>query len=210
MRIAILPSLALSVALLAGCTAGVNDGASVSSTMASSSQASSVLPAELAPLAASVLAALKTKDAQALAQLAHPERGVRVTPFTNVSQNDVVLTRADFAGIFQSDKTYHWGVEDGSGKPIDLTFAAFYDQYLWDHDFTAAPEVTLNRPMDRGSSTDNARAFYGPDAQIVEEHFPGFDPQYGGMDWSSLRLVFQKADDGKWYLAGLIHDRWGP
>ncbi len=201
----------LSICLfLIGCAGGADDGSSISSSAASSAQATSVLPAELAPLSASVLTALKTKDAQALAQLAHPESGVRITPFTYVSEDDVVLASADLGGIFQSTKTYHWGVEDGSGQPIDGTFAAYYDKYLWDHDFTATPEVTLNRTMDRGSSTDNARDFYGPDAQVVEYHFPGFDPQYAGMDWSSLRLVFQKANDGKWYVTGLIHDRWGP
>jgi hypothetical protein len=44
---------------------------------------------------------------------------------------------------------------------------------------------------------------------IVEYYFPGFDPQYGGMDWRSLKLVFSQAD-GSWNLAGIIHDEWTP
>jgi hypothetical protein len=44
---------------------------------------------------------------------------------------------------------------------------------------------------------------------IVEYYFPGFDPQYGGMDWRSLRLVFSD-HGGTWYLAGIIHDEWTP
>jgi len=28
---------------------------------------------------------------------------------------------------------------------------------------------------------------------VVEYHFPGIDPQYGGLDWRSLRLVFQQS-----------------
>jgi len=41
----------------------------------------------------------------------------------------------------------------------------------------------------------------------VEYHFPGIDPQYGGLDWRSLRLVFQQSG-GEWYLVGIIHDQW--
>jgi hypothetical protein len=35
----------------------------------------------------------------------------------------------------------------------------------------------------------------------------GFDPEYEGMDWRSLRLVFEKKND-IWYLVGIIHDQW--
>ena len=44
-------------------------------------------------------------------------------------------------------------------------------------------------------------------AMVVEYHFPGFDPQYGGLDWASLRLVFQEFE-GRWVLVGIIHDEW--
>ncbi|MDD5470267.1 MAG: hypothetical protein PHO92_05750, partial [Candidatus Peribacteraceae bacterium] len=65
---------------------------------------------------------------------------------------------------------------------------------------------TWNEPSARGNVLDNARDVY-PGAQIVEYHFPGFDPQYEGMDWSSLRLVLEKFNS-EWRLVGLIHDEW--
>ena len=37
--------------------------------------------------------------------------------------------------------------------------------------------------------------------------FPGFDPQYEGMDWSSLRLVIEKYNS-EWRLVDLIHGEW--
>jgi hypothetical protein len=42
---------------------------------------------------------------------------------------------------------------------------------------------------------------------VVEYYFPGFDPQYEGMDWRSLRLIFLQ-DNDVWYLAGIVHDQW--
>jgi hypothetical protein len=42
---------------------------------------------------------------------------------------------------------------------------------------------------------------------MIEYYFPGFDPQYGGLDWRSIRLVFvQHGMD--WYLTAIIHGEW--
>jgi len=42
---------------------------------------------------------------------------------------------------------------------------------------------------------------------IVEYYFPGFKAKFGGMDWKSLRLVFEKYKDN-WKLRGIIHNQW--
>ncbi len=42
---------------------------------------------------------------------------------------------------------------------------------------------------------------------FIEYHFSGFEEEYGGMDWVSLRLVFVQ-EGGQWYLVGLVNDRW--
>jgi hypothetical protein len=41
----------------------------------------------------------------------------------------------------------------------------------------------------------------------VEYYFPGFEAQYEGMDWKSLRLVFEQ-HQGSWKLVGIIHNEW--
>jgi hypothetical protein len=42
---------------------------------------------------------------------------------------------------------------------------------------------------------------------MVEYHFTGFEPDYGGLDWRSLRLVFMQ-DGDEWFLIGIVHDEW--
>jgi hypothetical protein len=44
-------------------------------------------------------------------------------------------------------------------------------------------------------------------AIIVEYYFSGIEPQYEGLDWQSLRLVFQE-NEGSWCLVGIIHNQW--
>jgi len=42
---------------------------------------------------------------------------------------------------------------------------------------------------------------------VVEFYRAPQDPQYGGMDWQSLRLVLLP-DGDSWRLVGVIHDEW--
>lgn len=168
--------------------------------------------------AAAVLDTLMEKDIAALSAHMHPSLGTRFTAATHVRTQpgddgtpaDVRLFADTIAEEFPKEKTRIWGIEDGSGSPIALTVEQYFDKYVWDHDYRTAPDVRWNRVQDRGNTIDNAAAVY-PGTQIVEYHFPGFDPQYGGMDWASLRLVLKQNPETKvWRLIGVIHDHWTP
>lgn len=154
-----------------------------------------------------ILLMLKDKDMSKLAKFVHPEKGVRFTPYSYVDVNkDVKITTAEFAGLMTETKKRLWGAFDGSGEPIDMTFPEYYKKFVYDADFLEAPQIVFNQPMKRGNSLVNIKEAY-PDALFIEYYFPGFDPQYNGMDWRSLRLVFEQKDS-KWYLVGIIHDQW--
>jgi hypothetical protein len=91
---------------------------------------------------------------------------------------------------------------------IDLTFADYFADFVYDVDFASAPQIAVNQRLGPGNTIDNSAEVY-PGDMIVEYHFPGFDPQYDGMDWRSLRLVF-KYCQGNYDLVGIIHDEWTP
>lgn len=153
--------------------------------------------------------ALRDRNWEALAALVHPTRGVRFSPYGYVrvgTEGDRVLTPAELRQAW-TDKTVHlWGHYDGSGEPIRLTFAGYFERFVYDKDFAQAPQVGYNRILGRGNTLQNWWQVY-PGSILVEYHFPGTDPRYQGMDWRSLRLVF--ADEGgTWYLVGIIHDEW--
>jgi hypothetical protein len=157
-------------------------------------------------LANQAVLALKNRDMQALAALVHPISGLRFTPYAYVQPSDLVFPAQQLPGLFEDPTVYHWGVYDGSGEPMDLTFAQYYEEFVYDQDYAQAEEVGYNERLGTGNSIDNSQEFY-PGAFVVEYHFPGFDPQYAGMDWRSLRLVFQQ-HEGTWYLVGVVHDEW--
>lgn len=164
----------------------------------------------IASRAKEALAALKAKDAAKLATMAHPDKGIRFSPYPNVrtgQDGDVVLAASAFQpSLFTDKKLYTWGVYDGNGNPIQLSVADYWQRFVYDVDFATAPQVGYNTIIGKGNTVENSRAVY-PDGIVVECHFPGFDAKYQGMDWKSLRLVFEQKG-GTWYLVGVIHAQW--
>jgi hypothetical protein len=157
--------------------------------------------------ALAVVDALKAKDGAKVATFAHPDKGVRFSMYPFVrTDTDVVLKAADLAIAFTDPKVRLWGVTDGKGEDFRVTFADYYPKFVYDVDFAKAPDVAYNRAIGTGNSTDNSATAY-PDAIMVEFHYSGFDPQYSGMDWRSLRLFFEQKN-GAWYLVGIVHAQW--
>jgi hypothetical protein len=159
-------------------------------------------------LSSQVIQALKNQDFISLSSYVHPGDGVRFSPYAYVKDTDQVFTNDKVANTFSDNSVYTWGAYAGTGESIDLSFPDYYSKFIYDVDFANAPQVALNHRLSSGNSIDNSAEFY-PGSMIVEYYFPGFDPQYEGLDWRSLRLVFSEYNS-TWFLAGVIHDEWTP
>lgn len=155
-----------------------------------------------------VVAALRARDLATVAELAHPQKGIRFTPYTHVdTARDRRLTREQLQSQWKSADSLVWGESDGTGDPIRLSFTQYFEKFVHDFDVAASPRVARDSaPMGIGNSLNNIRAVY-PAAAIIEYNTPGTDPRYGGMDWRSLWVVLEKV--GKhWYVVGLVHGSW--
>ena len=167
----------------------------------------------VAARAAQAILALRDHDMQALAGLVHPVKGVAFSPYTYVrtlqgapGEADMVFGPAQLLGLWTDPTVYHWGMYDGSGEPIQVTFQEYHGRFVYDVDFAQPEVVGFDETVGRGNTLNNIATAY-PDAVTVEYHFEGFEPQYAGMDWRSLRLVLAEFD-GTWYLVGIVHDEW--
>ena len=153
-----------------------------------------------------VVAALKNKNMKTLATFVHPTKGVRFSPYGFVdAENDLVFKRSQIPSLMLTRRTYVWGAEDGSGDEINLGFPAYFSKFVYDKDFARAPKVVYNTVAKHGNTIVNIAEAY-KNAKFVEYHFAG-TKKFDGMDWRSLRLVFEK--NGKnWFLVGISHDQW--
>jgi hypothetical protein len=163
-------------------------------------------PAEIIELGLTVLDLLRSYRYEQLGGLIHPEQCLRLSPYPYLGESSLRFCAADLDTAPSSDQLYDWGWYDGSGEPIKLTFHAYHDRFIYDADFLQAPVVGFNIAVSSGNSIDNLPDLY-PDGMMMEYYYPGFDPQYGGMDWRSLKLVFVQ-EEGTWYLVAIVHGEW--
>ena len=164
------------------------------------------VPEPAQEFAVRVLKAIKSGDAKRMAALFSPE-GVLLSPDIHVDKGDVRLKPEEFLKAWEENRSFVWGHEAGSGRPIEMGIREFFKRYIYDRDYLNAPQVATNRRLGRGNTKDNVKEAY-PDAVFVEFHFPGTEKN-GGMDWSSLRVVLRKYGK-EWKVVALLHDGWTP
>ncbi len=161
----------------------------------------------LAERAAAIVKVLSARQLEPLATYVHPQKGVRFSPAAYIDpQADRVLAAGQLAAAWTDNTAYRWGVDDATGEPIKLSFRDYFASFVYDADYAQAEKVAYDEVIGSSTTVNNLTKVY-PDARFVEYHFSGFDPQFEGMDWKSLRLVFEQLE-GVWYLVGIVHDQW--
>jgi len=154
-----------------------------------------------------VAQSLADQDMAVFSSYVHATQGVRFTPYGYVNPAvDLSYPSTAFATLLTDPTTFTWGAFDGSGDPIIYTFADYFDNFIYDEDYVNPDMIGLNTTIGTGNSLINLSTIY-PTASFVEFHFTGFDPQYGGIDWTSLILVFENVA-GDWKLVGVVHNQW--
>lgn len=158
-------------------------------------------------LTVEILTILKNKEYKKLADYIHPELGLRFTPYAFiVVEEDICLKPAEFLSEIEKQNLLNWGSYDGTGDPINLSINEYFTKFVYTADFLNAEKKSLNEFLGGGNTTNNLKEVY-KDCDFMEFHFSGFNPEFEGLDWCSLRLVF-KEYQGKYYLVGIVHDQW--
>ncbi|MEM5779830.1 MAG: hypothetical protein AAGU02_01635, partial [Lawsonibacter sp.] len=154
-----------------------------------------------------VVQALKTEDYAAVATVVHPEKGVTFTPYSTVDfTSDRTFTREQIKNLSQDNTVYAWGLTDGRGSLISMTMTQYFATYVWNADYTQAPQIGVDQIIMGGNALENLKDAY-PGCRFVDLCFPGLDSAKQGLDWCSLKLVFAPGDTN-WYLVGIIHGQW--
>jgi len=179
---------------------------------------SSAAPADPEPLdtadnfsllntACAVNRAIQQQDWAGLASYVHPDLGVTFTPYSTVDPDtDLDFTAGQLKALAQDETVYTWGFEDGRGDPIQMTMAQYFERYVYDRDYTQAPQIGVDRIITGGNALENLADAY-PDCRFVDFCFPSADPVNNGTDWTSLKLVF-RSGESRWYLVGIVHGEW--
>ena len=154
-----------------------------------------------------ILTIIKNKDYASLVNYFHPVESVRFSPYGYIDTAiDVEIKSERFIALTGSKKKIYWGNYDGSGDSILLSIEKYFDKFIYNADFLNAEKTSVNKMIGSGNSLNNLTIIY-KDALFTESYFSGFDKKYGGMDWSSLRLVYKKYNNHL-FLIAMVHDQW--
>ena len=155
-----------------------------------------------------VVEALKRRDMAAIARYAHPTLGVLFAPYAFIEPSEhQIWTVTTLPRWFSDTQTRIWGAEDGTGFPIELTPAQYYERFVFPRDFTAGAKISVNDDQAKGNSINNAASLY-PDGVRVEFYLPPTQIPEGPLpDWRALRLVFIPVG-GEPKLVAVVHDQW--
>lgn len=161
----------------------------------------------LTTIATEILTTLKTKDYTAFASYFHPTEGVVFSPYGFIDTKTAKkLSKALFLKSVEEEGMMTWGNYDGTGDPINLTAQQYLEKFVYNADYLHAEKIGYDQIIGKGNSLNNLNEIF-PKHPFIEYHFSGFDKKYGGMDWTSLRLVF-KQYQSNYYLVAVIHDQW--
>ena len=154
------------------------------------------------------MALLANQDATGLNDKVSPTEGVRFSPYQYVDENNHIVFNKnnEVPSMFTDTTNYLWGEYDGTGDDISYTFSDYYNEFIYDEDYLNPEILGVNTVVSSGNMINNIEDVY-PNAEYVEFYFDGFDPQFSGMDWRSLTLVFEEVN-GTYYLIGIVHGSW--
>ena len=200
----------LAILLACGCETGQppsgteqsGGGRVESSPSASPSVSMSAEEASLLEAAGEVVRALRDRDLDRLAYWVDEERGVLFSPHRRL---DPAASPTFFPGElpqFSEDSKISWGIQEGTGNAIELSFREYFETFVYDEDFAQAPTVSVNRPARPGDSPYNGQDIF-PGSSYVEYYFPRQESR-GSAGWKSLILVFLPSD-GEWRLVAVAH-----
>lgn len=152
-----------------------------------------------------LLQAIKLGNYGTFSDFIHPEKGVRFSMYAFVNRNeDKHFSKADFQKYFPAKTIFTWGSRDGTGEIYQAAIDSYFKKWVFKKDFTQS-KYSFNTFQGNGNSLNNLKEIY-PDADFTENYIAGSE-KYSGMDWNSLRFVFEKFE-GKYYLVAVVNDEW--
>jgi len=162
-------------------------------------------PEQLAQLIVEKFAQGKLAD---IAPYVAEDVAVRFSPYPYIRKDvDFELSQSQFATAMSSDSVVTAREYDGSGEPMELTFAQYYNEFINDRAYATEAVIGVNTTNGLGSMIQNWQEIYSSEQYTSVEYYIEGTAEYEGMDWNSLRLVFEEHDD-QYFLVAVIHGQW--
>lgn len=147
---------------------------------------------------------LKNKQYDKLSTHIHPEKGIKFSMYSFVSDKDKSFSKSDFEKYLVADEKFTFGHKDGSGAIYIVTLKDYLKDWVFKKDFSTA-KINYDNFDGKGNSLNNIKEKY-PHSETVENYLAG-TVEYSYMDWNSLIFIFEKIDN-QYYLVAIANNQW--
>lgn len=151
-----------------------------------------------------ILNLLKNNEFNKLAAYIHPEKGLRFSMYSFISDADKSFSKPEFEKYIDSEEKFTFGHKDGSGAIYIISLKDYLKNWTFKKDFTKA-KINYENFEGKGNSLNNIKEKY-PNAVTVENYLAG-TVEYSYMDWNSLILVLEKVEN-QYYLIAIANNQW--
>lgn len=156
-----------------------------------------------------ILPLLQAKDYATLATFVHPQAGLRFSPQLFIhTDTDLVFTREQVANFTLDNAIYTWGTHAAKGDLLEMSVYNYWNEYVIPLMPDQPWQMLAEGQKSPSIAIDNFFEVYSQ-GHYVDFLKPGTE-EFGNLDWKLLRLAFERAADGAYYLVGIIHDNWVP
>ncbi len=152
-----------------------------------------------------VIKALKDKNMETLKSFIHPEKGLLFSPYVHIETEAALVFKRSGLPALNDQKIYTWGLFDGSGEPIKMTFGQYVERFVYDKDFASPEQIGINELKGSGNTLPNLKEVF-PEGQYIDYYFSG-QQENAGMDWASLIIVLEEYK-GRWFAVAAVHNQW--
>src|SRR3989344_581374 len=160
-----------------------------------------------------VASAIHEKNFEELALLVHPTLGLTIHSWAipdRASEFSSEIFLPDQIRNFKATDSFTIGIHPATGKTLIFTPTRELDRYIAGNDVRYNPSQNVERGGGRESDVivDGIHKAF-PDSAFVEYTWQG-STENSNLDWKKTFHIFQKHNDGKWYLVALTEYYWIP
>jgi hypothetical protein len=147
--------------------------------------------------------AIAERDGRALAELVHPDRGLRLR-LTWWNEEVVIRGNNEVRQLFRADERHNWGTNEGSGEAIRGPFNEVMLPLL-ERDLLAASQWACDEGLFGGTAGMTILPEGYEAVRYYSAHRPA--PAEQELDWGTWLIGIERWE-GQYYLSYLVHYRW--
>jgi len=133
-----------------------------------------------------------------LLALVHPKKGIIASAHVYFGKNDVHISHHDFANLNKIGKKQRfWGEDDAKGEAIRMSLNDFLSSLVQSRTPTKVKQLKEFKGFKSHGIATIGYEYYWINAHSKTKDY----------DWQGLVILLQQ-HKGKWYVVGILRDRW--